>query len=67
MSTLANWRIVLFWTKIGVACIGISAPSFFPRPLLSMVMVWGAGVDDDDVDCSFTCGGDWDLFDCWIS
>jgi hypothetical protein len=41
MSTLANWRIVLFWTKIGVACIGISAHSFFPSPLVNGDIVGG--------------------------
>ena len=41
MNTVANWRIVLFWTKIGVACIGISALSFFPSPLVNGDVIEG--------------------------
>jgi hypothetical protein len=35
MSTsVANWRIVLFWTKVGVACIGISLPFMSPSTVV---------------------------------
>lgn len=56
-ASVANWRIVLFWTKVGVACIGI----------LILASWWGfLGGWLVDVDGRFTFGGNLYMFESWI-